>query len=86
MSLSERLRAAEVVRQASSEPAGPIADLSQPMSPVLDLTDGSTKPSAAVTCPRCGGATHIDLFDQVHQTLSLSCVECFHMFRVEPTN
>jgi len=56
------------------------------MSPVLDLTDGSTKPSATVTCLRCGGAAHIDLFDQVHHTLSLSCVECFHMFRVEPTN
>ena len=34
-------------------------------------------------CPRCGGATQIDLFDQVHQTTSLSCLACFHMFRVE---
>lgn len=36
-----------------------------------------------IVCPRCGGATQIDLFDQVHQTASLSCLTCFHMFRVE---
>ena len=34
-------------------------------------------------CPRCGGATQVDLLDQVHQTVSLSCTSCFHMFRVE---
>jgi hypothetical protein len=34
-------------------------------------------------CPRCGGETQVDLIDQVHQTVSLSCLECFHMFRVE---
>jgi hypothetical protein len=34
-------------------------------------------------CPRCGGATQVDLYDQVHQTTSLSCLSCFHMFRVE---
>ena len=36
-----------------------------------------------IPCPRCGEATQIDLFDQVHQTTSLSCLTCFHMFRVE---
>jgi hypothetical protein len=34
-------------------------------------------------CPRCGGRTQVDLIDQVHQTVSLSCLSCFHMFRVE---
>ena len=38
---------------------------------------------SSMLCPRCGGATQIDLFDQVHQTTSLSCLACFHMFRVE---
>jgi hypothetical protein len=33
-------------------------------------------------CPRCGSVTQVDLFDQVHQMLSLSCTQCFHMFRV----
>jgi len=39
--------------------------------------------TSPILCPRCGGATQIDLFDQVHQTTSLSCLTCFHMFRVE---
>ncbi len=39
--------------------------------------------TSAIPCPRCGEATQIDLFDQVHQTTSLSCLTCFHMFRVE---
>jgi len=39
--------------------------------------------STATPCPRCGGTTQIDLFDQVHQTTSLSCIDCFHMFRVQ---
>ena len=34
-------------------------------------------------CPRCGGRTQVDLVDQVHQTVSLSCLSCFHMFRIE---
>ncbi len=34
-------------------------------------------------CPRCGGQTQVDLVDQVHQTVSLSCLSCFHMFRIE---
>jgi hypothetical protein len=85
MSLSERLRVADAARQTSSRAANPVIDLSQPAAPVLDLTDATMKPTATVLCPRCGGPTHVDLFDQVHQTLSLSCTECFHMFRVEPT-
>ncbi len=36
-----------------------------------------------ITCPKCGGVTQVDLFDQVHQTTSLSCLTCFHMFRVQ---
>jgi hypothetical protein len=47
-----------------------------PTSPMADRT-------STIVCPRCGGATQIDLFDQVHQTTSLSCLTCFHMFRVE---
>ena len=42
------------------------------------VTDGRTR----YPCPRCGSATQIDLIDQVHQTVSLSCLSCFHMFRV----
>ncbi|HVN52138.1 MAG TPA: hypothetical protein VMT43_11920 [Acidimicrobiales bacterium] len=38
---------------------------------------------SSYACPRCGGPTQIDLIDQVHQTVSLSCLSCFHMFRVE---
>jgi len=43
----------------------------------------TTDRAAGVPCPRCGGHTQLDLFDQVHQTASLSCVSCFHMFRIE---
>jgi hypothetical protein len=43
------------------------------------LTDRTT----TVVCPRCGGPTQVDLVDQVHQTTSLSCLDCFHMFRVD---
>jgi hypothetical protein len=39
--------------------------------------------TSTTPCPRCGGVTQIDLFDQVHQTTSLSCLSCFHMFRVQ---
>ena len=39
--------------------------------------------SSTTPCPRCGGRTQLDLIDQVHQTASLSCLECFHMFRVD---
>ncbi|MGZ4717783.1 MAG: hypothetical protein ACXWCB_13940, partial [Acidimicrobiales bacterium] len=39
--------------------------------------------TSSILCPRCGGTTQIDLFDQVHQTTSLSCLTCFHMFRVQ---
>jgi hypothetical protein len=38
---------------------------------------------SSYACPRCGGRTQVDLVDQVHQTVSLSCLSCFHMFRVE---
>ena len=34
-------------------------------------------------CPKCGSRTQVDLIDQVHQTISLSCLSCFHMFRVQ---
>jgi len=46
--------------------------------PELALPDVASYP-----CPRCGGRTQVDLVDQVHQTISLSCLSCFHMFRVE---
>lgn len=36
---------------------------------------------SAQPCPRCGGPTQVDLYDQVHQMVSLSCTTCFHMFR-----
>ena len=48
--------------------------------------DFLTEPSdnrSTYPCPRCGGSTQIDLIDQVHQTISLSCLNCFHMFRVD---
>ena len=75
-----------------------VLDLRPHMAPLLDLTDVGAEPLTPPTplplpvdedrrsdhpCPRCGGVTQIDLFDQVHQTVSLSCTECFHMFRVE---
>ena len=28
--------------------------------------------ATAYPCPRCGGRTHVDLIDQVHQTISLT--------------
>ncbi len=34
-------------------------------------------------CPHCGGPTQIDLVDTVGHTISLSCLSCYHMFRVE---
>jgi hypothetical protein len=43
---------------------------------VLDRT-------STYACPRCDGETQVDLIDQVHHTVSLSCLSCFHMFRVE---
>ena len=56
------------------------------MTPRAAFDDPSTLMAdrmSTMLCPRCGGATQIDLFDQVHQTTSLSCLTCFHMFRVE---
>ncbi len=34
-------------------------------------------------CPQCGGPTQVDLVDAVGHTVSLSCLSCYHMFRVE---
>jgi hypothetical protein len=34
-------------------------------------------------CPHCGGPTQVDLVDTVGHTVSLSCLSCYHMFRVE---
>ncbi len=34
-------------------------------------------------CPQCGGPTQVDLVDPVGHTVSLSCLSCYHMFRVE---
>ncbi len=127
MSLSERLKAAQAVRQASAAAAGArtgaegdeaVLDLRGPDQPAVDLT-GTTSPDEGAApgaggsgivydpvrngdasrafgdviplvadresrqpCPRCGGATQIDLYDQVHQVISLSCNSCFLMFRV----
>jgi hypothetical protein len=121
MSLSERLRAAELDRQRQADllhPPEAVIDLSDE-EPVVDLIDrswdlprepdpgssagvgisyearpgharpgpgaGSSPAAGAMTspvpCPRCGGGTQVDLFDEVHQTYSLSCNTCFHMFR-----
>jgi hypothetical protein len=72
----------------SDEPTGPTGVAYDPVrngdatSAFADhgpqLVDGSNYP-----CPRCGGRTQVDLIDQVHQTISLSCLACFHMFRVD---
>jgi len=48
-----------------------------------DFDPATQRRAEGIECPRCGAATHLDLFDQVHQTASLSCTSCFHMFRVE---
>ena len=123
MSLTERLKAAQAVRQAEaagkapSQPpeggASAVLDLRRNAEPALDLTNnrpdgegngagisydpvrngdaslafGDADPLIAdresrQLCPRCGGTTQIDLYDQVHQVASLSCTTCFHMFRV----
>jgi hypothetical protein len=72
----------------------PVIDLTRGFEPILDLTDRSMAPielfgmdgpthhePAETPCPRCGGPTHVDMFDQVQQATSLSCLACFHMFR-----
>ena len=126
MSLSERLKAAQAVRQASAaaaaERAGAddreaVLDLRAADRPAVDLTGapadadgpagaggsgivydpvrngdasrafGEVIPLVAdresrTPCPKCGGTTQIDLYDEVHQVISLSCNTCFHMFRV----
>jgi len=132
MSLTERLKAAQAVRQAEaapslgppaepaeavldlrtaselavdltgSEPTRAIADPAGPAGPTggisggtsydpvrsgdASLASGDGNPLVAdrvsyQNCPRCGGPTQVDLFDQVHQMVSLSCNTCFHMFR-----
>src|SRR3954471_7923207 len=43
-----------------------------------DLDTETRHRADGIECPRCGAATHLDLFDQVHQTASLSCTSCFH--------
>jgi hypothetical protein len=48
----------------------------------FDDIDPRVANQAATPCPRCSGPTHVDMFDQVQQTASLSCLSCFHMFRV----
>jgi len=52
-------------------------------SAFTDVSPATRVRTAGIVCPRCGSATQLDLFDQVHQTASLSCSSCFHMFRVE---
>ena len=52
-------------------------------SAFTDVSPATRVRTAGIACPRCGSATQLDLFDQVHQTASLSCSSCFHMFRVE---
>jgi hypothetical protein len=36
-----------------------------------------------VECEQCGGPCQVDLVDALHQTVSLSCLSCYHMFRVD---
>ena len=55
-------------------------------SAFTDVSPATRLRTAGIVCPRCGGATQLDLFDQVHNTASLSCSSCFHMFRVELTD
>ena len=134
MSLSDRLRAAELKRRGiATDTADSTIDLTSEGAAVIDLTarrhkssgstlepyrfdpspdepaltagavgisynpvrDGDatsafgdpsplmTDRTSSIPCPKCGGTTQIDLYDQVHQTTSLSCLDCFHMFRVQ---
>ena len=76
---------------------GPVLDLTGPTegisySPIGmgagsvafgDFDPGTVDRPDGTACPRCGGPTHLDMFDQVHQMASLSCLTCFHMFSVE---
>ncbi len=36
---------------------------------------------ARVECEQCGGPCQVDLVDPYNQTVSLSCLSCYHMFR-----
>jgi hypothetical protein len=36
-----------------------------------------------IECENCGGPCQIDLIDAINQTVSLSCLSCYHMFRVD---
>ena len=36
-----------------------------------------------IECEQCGGPCQVDLVDAVNQTVSLSCLSCYHMFRVD---
>ncbi len=49
------------------------------------ITAASVGQRSRIECPQCGGPTQIDLVDAVNQTVSLSCLSCFHMFRMDNT-
>ena len=36
-----------------------------------------------IECEQCGGPCQVDLVDALNQTVSLSCLSCYHMFRVD---
>jgi hypothetical protein len=73
----------------STDGAGSAEGIGYDSRPVRDPSNdisaiGSTagERSTATPCPQCGGPTRLDMFDQVNQQASRSCLSCFHMFRV----
>jgi hypothetical protein len=68
---------------ASLAPTGVARDdeLDDAHHPILRNTQVGAR--SRIECEQCGGPCQIDLIDAVNQTVSLSCLSCFHMFRVE---
>jgi hypothetical protein len=59
-------------------------DLDDGREPVLRNPQVGAR--SRIECEQCGGPCQIDLIDAVNQTVSLSCLSCFHMFRVDARN
>ena len=77
--------------QGSAAMAGGLRSESRVDAQVGGIPVDSDEPTSAsqigarsrIECENCGGPCQIDLIDAINQTVSLSCLSCYHMFRVE---
>jgi hypothetical protein len=82
-----RLERSEPVIDLTQSWSSTVANAAKPATseaPTMQLPQVGDR--SRVECEQCGGACQIDLVDAVNHTVSLSCLTCFHMFRVPLDN